>query len=86
MQATRNNTPPFLTTTRTLNNVERKAQWERRKDAIEDVKSDDRRYLVVLVTMAILGAIAAVSLALTIEPDGCLWVWNHNGINKWCGE
>lgn len=86
MQATRNNTPEFLTTTRQLTNKERLWRWERRKQARKDIQSDDQRYIAVLVAFAILGAVAAISLALVIEPDGCVWVWNHNGINKWCGE
>ena len=86
MQATRNNTPEFLTTTRQLTNKERLWQWERRKQARKDVQKDDQNYLGVFLAITILGGLAAVMLGVVIEPDGCVWLWNHEGINKWCGE
>lgn len=85
MQATRKNSAPFLTTTRTLTNVERFAQWQRRKQSSKDIEQDDQRYLLAWIVMAAIGA-GLLLYAATAEPNGCIWVWNHNGINEWCGS
>lgn len=85
MQATSKNSAPFLTTTRTLTNVERFAQWQRRKQASHDIEQDDQRYLLAWIVMAAIGA-GLLLYAATAQPNGCIWVWNYNGINEWCGS
>jgi hypothetical protein len=78
MQATHKRTAPFLTTVRTLSNIERLAQWQRRKQAQRDLRDDDQRYLLVwLIIGALLGL--AVTVGQFFLP--CLVVFTGQGIH-----
>jgi hypothetical protein len=77
-QATHKRTAPFLTTTRTLSNIERLAQWQRRKQAQQDLRDDDQRYLLVWL---IIGALLGLALAIGQFFLPCLVVWTSAGIH-----
>lgn len=77
-QATHKHTAPFLTTTRTLSNTERLAQWQRRKQAQQDVQTDDRRYLIICGIGMLIAMLAAVASQFFMP---CLVVWTSAGIH-----
>lgn len=76
-QATRNNTAPFLTTTRQLTNDERLWQWQRRKQDKQDRQADDQRYLGSMLIMIAIGL--AIAIGQLFMP--CLVVWTSAGIH-----
>lgn len=77
MQATHKHTAPFLTTTRTLSNTERLAQWQRRKQAQKDTNTDDQRYLAIWLVAFLVG----LSLIVGQFFMPCLVVWTSAGIH-----
>lgn len=79
-QATHKKTAPFLTNTRTLSNTERLAQWERRKQAIQDRQDDDQTYLG---TWAIVWLIAGLAVVIGQLFMPCLVVFTSAGIQCW---
>lgn len=78
MQATRNNTAPFLTTTRQLTNDERLWQWQRRKQDKQDRQADDQLYLGWCLLFGVLGG-CIFGLIQFLAP--CLLVWTSAGIH-----
>lgn len=79
MQATKRNSAPFLTTTRTLNNSERLFQWERRKQKKKDTTNDDQLFLFVWIASILIVGMTFLYMALA-EPRDCIWIWGSNGI------
>jgi len=77
MQAKRKHTPAFLTTTRPLNNDERRWAWERRKRNKADDADADNDYLAICAVGFII-AVLAMIYVMAFPP--CFWIFSRHGI------
>lgn len=76
-QANRKHTPAFLTTTRSLNNDERRWAWERRKRDKADNAKAENDYLGICIVGFI---VATLAMLYVMAFPPCFWVFSRHGI------
>lgn len=76
-QAKRKHSPAFLTTTRSLNNDERRWAWERRKQDKADNHRAEMDYLAIYIVGFIVAALAMIYV-MAFPP--CFWIFSRHGI------